>query len=239
MSSIEEIPEIDGVIPSKVTTKLAGGTLDRLGARVVHGGERVVLVVEARLDELKHPMDEDGETARAQRLALVDAYELVGTEGRDVLRQVRNRWQLADDSSKGVMSFDHSTPAAQFVMSDGTVLTPAEIAEARGEKWSPEDELLVVFRSGVRASWPIDWGAAGAHSLPGVGGFMQVPGQELGYCEQVVQLVDVFTDEVVAEWSDADEEARELAEAAREDRESAEAMPRPGDEVAADDEDGE
>lgn len=219
MSTIEEIP-------NKIGSKLAGTTLERLGSRTIEPGERVVLIVEARLK--KHDDRYDPETGefdeRLQVLDPADVYELDGAEGRDVLRQVRNRWQLADDGARGVMAFDHSMVPAQYVMADGTVMTPAEIAEHRGEDWAPDQELGVVFASGTRAAWPDDWGPAGAHSLPGVGGFMQVPGQEPGYVEQVVELRDAVTDDVLAEWTEADEEAREAAEAAREDREAHEQL---------------
>jgi hypothetical protein len=211
--------------PNKLSSKLAGAALDRLGAREIQPGEKLVLIVEGRL--AKHNDRYDPETGefdeRVQVLDAADVYELGGTEGRDVLRQVRNRWQLADDGTRGVMPFDHSVPAAQYVSSDGTVLTPAEIAEARGESWSPADDLTVEFAGGVRAFWPDDWGG-GSHSLPGVGGFMQVPGGDPGEVVQVVRLLDPESGDLVAEWTDVDEEARELAEAAREDREAHEQL---------------
>lgn len=215
----DQLPEFEGTVPVGVLTSVTG-TSQRI-SRPIHLGEKVVLLVEAEVGQIGHKVGKDG-LKRHQALVAADVWELADGEATDLLRALRTSARLEADAAMGVagLPFDDTVVAAQYTTAGGTVMTPAEIAEHRGEDWDPGDELTVVLRAGgdnVKAFWPDDWAGTG-QSLAGVGGFMRVPGGEPGETGQVVLLLDADSGEVIAEWTDEDEEARELAEAAREDR---------------------
>jgi hypothetical protein len=240
---MSDLPEFEGQVPVGVVTSVSG-TSQRID-RPIHMDETVLLLVEARVGSIAHKVVKDG-LKRHQTLTAKDVYELEGTDGRDLLRAARNRYQLADDASKGRVGLplDDTLVPQQFVDQGGVIMTPAEVREARGEDWDPADELTVVFADGTRAFWPDDWAGSG-QSLAPAGGFMRLPNGELGETVQVVELLDPESGAAVATWSEEDEaerlealEGQLAAEEARADREAVEGMERPADSDEAEDLEG-
>lgn len=143
-------------------------------------------------------------------------------EADQMLRKMRAERRARRDAEAGVVPAAAWTEQAEtYVDASGVVMTPQEIAEARGETWSPEESFTIEFANGERALWPDEFPG---QDLAAPGGTMRVPtDDEVPVREQVVAYFDADGVEL-ARWSDADEEARaELVEQRQAEREAAEA----------------
>lgn len=204
----EEFDEVDEIANNVKGTKL-------LTTGEKHLGERAVLLLETRVAGVEFERGKGDALVRRQRFAVLAAFELPLGEGADLLREARGRYRAADDALKGLaaLPFDGTEVPEQYVDADGVLLLPAEVAAARGEKWTPERDLSVVFSDGTKAVWPDDWDEG--QTLAPAGGRMAAPSGGVlsgkfaaGSTVQVVQLVDLESGDVLADWSDADEAER-------------------------------
>ena len=215
-----ELPEFEGVLPVGVVTKL-NGSGQRI-RRPMHLGERVVLVVEAEVDNVGHARTDDG-VKRNQALKVSDLYELEGKPGSVLLRSLRQAYKLADDHSAGRKvlgaGIDQPEPngtGMEFTVDEnGIVLTDAELAAMRGEVLPglPHvDVAVLVFDDESRALWPDDFAdAAGPH--PEAGERIRKPGAKAKDDPVLIRSVlDADTGETLESWSDEDEAARLLEE---------------------------
>lgn len=224
------LPEIDGIQPVGVVTKLRG-TGQRID-RSLYLGEKTWLLVEAEVDEA-YKLKATGDGPKLyQVLQVVDLFELDPDEDEEtkaLVRATRAFHQDLDDRRAGrtrLPSDDTRQPegVAGIVDSYGVVMSAAEIAEARGIDLDPAgDDVVVEFFGGDRYSWPADWLGTG-QSLAAVGGFMREPGAEPGEVSQVQRLLRPDDGSVIDEWTAEDEDRRLLAaEQAAEAAEAAEA----------------
>ena len=215
-----ELPEFEGVLPVGVVTKI-NGSGQRI-RRPMHLGERVVLVVEAEVDNIGHARTDDG-VKRNQTLKVADLYELEGKPGAVLLRSLRQAYKLADDHSAGRKvlgaGIDQPEPngtGMEFTVDEnGIVLTDAELAAIRGEVLPglPHvDVAVLVFDDESRALWPDDFAdAAGPH--PEAGERIRKPGAKAKDDPVLIRSVlDADTGETLESWSEEDEAARLLEE---------------------------
>lgn len=215
-----QLPEINGVIPTKLVGKLKAKKTDRL-SRCPQRGERLVLVVEVLAGEIALNRKDE----LIQSLDVEDLWPLADDRAQDVLREVRTAWREAEDAALGrvELPFDETEAPTAFLNADGVVMTASELAEARGE-WGLSqvaagqlvedargldldpagDTVTVEFKNGTKGLWPDDWTGSG-QSLACVGGFMRLPGSKES--EQVLRFRDV-DGVLLDEWQEADEAAR-------------------------------
>lgn len=198
-------PEIAGTVPVGVVTKVKG-TGQRI-SRAMEFEEEVLLLVEGTVTGYGLVETKDG--AKLQQVLTVDdLWEVTDDEAADrLLRKVRAQTRLVAETDAGRVPIAGFTEqAAQYVTSaDGVLMTPAEIAEARGETWKPTDSFVIEFRDGARGLWPEEFPG---QELAAPGGMMLVPGVEAAERDQVVGYLDVDSAEPIAWWSDEDEAER-------------------------------
>jgi hypothetical protein len=212
-----ELPEMEGVRPVGVVTSL-NGSGERI-QRPIHYGERGVLVVEYELEEVGLKKTGQG-PKRAQRLKVLDLYELPGKPGAKLLRSLRTAYRMADDQRHGRRRLDLSNTddhVGMEVAADGSgvVMTPGERGSLSGLGLPDVDAFVLVFEGGQRALWPDEFedGAAALPSeRPGAGDQLVPPGAK---AERTVwEVLDVDTGEAIEEWDEEREQAR-LVEAER------------------------
>lgn len=208
-----DLPEIGGIKPVGVVTKVKG-TGQRI-ERALDLGQRVVLLVEARISDACQLKDTKEGPKLHQGLSIDDLWVLDEHEARDLLREKRAQHNAATDKKKGLTPFhvDDTVQAAGIVNGSGVVMTASELAEARGIDLDPDGDIVcVVFADGSKGFWPDDWKGSG-QTLALPGGFMRAPKGAPGETAQVVGIEDVDTGEPIGPvWTAADEEARLLAE---------------------------
>jgi hypothetical protein len=73
-----DLPEFEGIKPVGVLTTLTG-TSQRIN-RAMHHGDKIILLVEAELADVRHPKTKDG-VKRKQVLSVADFFELDGEQG--------------------------------------------------------------------------------------------------------------------------------------------------------------
>jgi hypothetical protein len=227
------LPEFEGVQPVGVVTKV-NGSGQRI-RRAMHLGERVILVVEAEVDDVGHKRTDDG-VKRDQVLKVSDLWELEGKPGATLVRSLRQAYKLSDDHAAGrrvLNGMEQPDPAGPGITvtvdGNGVVLTDTEAAAMRGEVLDglPHVDIAVlVFADGSRALWPDDFpDGAGPH--PEAGERIRKPGSKAKDDPVLISSVlDADTGETLEEWTDEQEAARLLEaeqeaarEEAREDRE--------------------
>jgi hypothetical protein len=153
-----ELPEYHGRAPVGMKTAVSGA-----GNRVTrpHGiGDRVVLVVEAKVKKAGHEETDDG-LVYAETLKVVDLFELDRDPGARLISTVRSAYRTAEDSSKGRAAIPDLGDVG-YTDAAGVVLTPKEVAALRGdpvrvlvtEGLTP---AVVVFDDGHRDLWPDDY----------------------------------------------------------------------------------
>lgn len=161
-----ELPEYHGRKPVGMKTALTGA-----GTRIAraHGiGDRVVLVIEAKVKKAAHEETDDG-LVYSETLKVVDLFEIDRDPGSRLLSAVRSAYRTAEDAVKArePLRGADGTPEADmgevgYTDASGIVLTPAEIAAIRGE---PARALLteqltpavIVYDNRERALWPDDF----------------------------------------------------------------------------------
>lgn len=226
MTTTHELPEIDGLRPVGVVTKIKG-TGERID-RACHLGERLVLLVEVEVDSAYRLTQTKEGPKLHQELRARDLFEV--TDDEDVARILRNaraHARLEEDEAAGRIPLGFSDTSQPRVTVDGSgvLLTLGEVLELRGVELDDDDEVVVEFfpekpgAKPIRAVWPTDWLGSG-QDLAAPGGRMRPPGHEIGETLQVAKLLDVVTAEPIDEWTEHDEherlEAEELAAEAEE-----------------------
>lgn len=151
-----DLPEYHGRKPSgmKTTVNGAGNRISRAHEL----GERVVLVLEAKVKKAGHEETEQNGLEYSETLKVVDLYEIAGEPGRALLTDVRRAYRLADDQRTGRQSLPIEEPPAGIRLltdENGTLLTPAEAAELGQYPWGQvESPWLVIFECGHQRRWP-------------------------------------------------------------------------------------
>lgn len=206
------LPEFEGRIPIAVQTDIQGAS-ERI-TRAMHLDERLVIVVEVRVTDVRHPMTKDG-VKRKHVLKVEDAYELPGRRGQRLLTMLKKAWRLGNDAEGPVLAgFDVAEGAADGIPvttdGSGVVVTPGDAADY-GLDDESNDPVVVVLYGGRRTLWPDDYPVGMAR--PVLGAMVAEPDSDDD--AQVVELLDHVTGESLGTWSDADEEARLLAEEQR------------------------
>lgn len=140
-----ELPEFEGQIPATVNTRLTG-TSQRI-TRPIHHGEKVILLVEASVADVRHPKNKDG-LQRLQMLQADEVYELPGQPGELLLRHTKKAWRLATESSSPALAgFDELEGdvdgAPLTVDGNGVVLTGGDM-EALGLVDADDDDDAAV-----------------------------------------------------------------------------------------------
>jgi hypothetical protein len=200
-----ELPEFEGLLPVGVVTKLTGAG-ERIG-RAIHHDDRVVLLVEAELVDVRHPKTKDG-IKRHQVLKVADLYEVEGAEGRRLLTMMRENYRKADDArhNRRVLTEGVGTIRVPAGVTDdhGHPLDEEALAEVRGDRFVEAmadpglDPVVVVFDDRSSRYWPDDFDPGASKPAPGsfVGDL------------QVREWLDPDSEDVVAEWTDEEEDAR-------------------------------
>lgn len=203
------LPDFEGLTPVGVLTSLQGAG-ERI-TRALHLDEKIVLVVEARVTNVQHPMSKAG-VKRQHVLKVADLYELPGRRGARLLTALKKAWRLSDDASQGRTAIEELAGAGDdlelTVDGAGVVLTDADLADL-GLADPANDPVVVVFEGGARAMWPDDF--APEVTRPAAGERIAAPGAGDDLV-LVRQLLDARTGEPEATWSDEDEQERLLAE---------------------------
>ena len=243
-----ELPEYHGRAPVGMKTAVSGA-----GNRVTrpHGiGDRVVLVIEAKVKKAGYEETDDG-LVYAETLKVVDLFELDRDPGARLISTVRSAYRTAEDSIKGRAAIPDLGDVG-YTDANGVVLTPKEVAALRGdpvrvlvtEGLTP---AVVVFDDGHRDLWPDDYDKdeprpfVGQTYHPGtkdeisvVELLHHVTGERLEIPPEVVELIEVLDDaaeaDEVAGWDDADPFDSEPFEV----DETPEAPALPGEEALAD-----
>lgn len=238
-----ELPEYHGRKPVGMKTSVNGAG-NRL-SRAHDIDDRVVLVIEARVKKAGHESTDDG-LLYAESLKVVDLFEIQGDAGRRLLSGVRQAYRTADDQGKGrkalpITTIDPETGLEVVTDGSGVVLTPADLAEIRGEPLAAMTDdrmtpVVVVFSDGLRNIWPDEFDTDTAR--PSAGDRFEAEDPEAAQVH-VAKLLNAETGETIEEWTDEQENARllemetELGQAeARADREATEELLAGRDDVA-------
>lgn len=205
-----ELPEYHGRAPVGMKTSLNGA-----GNRVTREhsiGDRVVLVIEAKVKKAGHEETDDG-LIYAEVLKVTDLFEIQGDPGRRLISAVRQSYRTADDVAKGrepLKDGDEDFSVAGITDASGVALTPAELAELRGdpvramldEAMTP---VVIVYSDGARELWPDDFDGGAPRPEPGERFETADDGDVY-----VERILDAETGETVAEWTREQEEDRLL-----------------------------
>ncbi len=153
-----ELPDYHGRTPVGMRTSLAGA-----GTRVTRAhtiGDRVVLVIEARVKNAAHEETDDG-LVYSEKLKVLDLFELEPVQGSRLLSTIRSIYRSGEDKAHGRTPLPDLGEVG-YTDASGVVLTPDEIAELRGDPvralLAPElTPAVIVYDSGARDLWPDDY----------------------------------------------------------------------------------
>lgn len=176
-------------------------------------GERVVLVIDARVKKAGHEQTDDG-LVYTEVLKVEDLFEVQGDPGKRLLATVRNAYRESDDTRTGRAALE-ADGVTLATAADGVVLTPAELAARRGDPAAAlVDEamtpVVVVYSDGARELWPDEFEAGSPR--PNAGEKFEIEGQEgpTAYA-YVKELLHAETGETLAAWTEEQEADRLLA----------------------------
>jgi len=153
-----ELPDYHGRKPVGMKTSLAGA-----GTRVTRPhtiGDRIVLVIEARVKSASHEDTDDG-LVYSEKLKVLDLFELEGAQGSRLISTIRSLYRTGEDAIKGRRPIPDLGDTG-YTDASGVVLTAAEVADLRGDpiRTLLEPELtpaVVVYDDGARDLWPDDY----------------------------------------------------------------------------------
>lgn len=202
-----ELPEYRGRKPIGMKTSINGA-----GNRVSrpHGiDDRVVLVLEAEVKRAGHEKT-DGGLVYAEVLKVRDLFEISGDVGLRLLSTVRQQYRVAEDDREGRQPMPG---VAGWTDESGTVVSPEELAELRGdparamgdERVTP---VVVLFSDGARQLWPEEFDAGEARPVVGDRYADERFGGGPASYVYVAKLLHADTGETLEEWTDAQEEVR-------------------------------
>lgn len=222
-----ELPEYHGrkSVGMKTSVNGAGNRISRSHEI----GERVVLVLETKVRKAGHEETDDG-LVYAETLKVVDLFEVQGEPGKRLLSTVRQAYRTSDDERLGRAPLPLEEGVELVADETGTVLTPTELAELRGDPAAAltDDRLspvVVVYSDGARELWPDDFDAGAAR--PSAGDRFELEGSDGGPVDYVFakELLHAETGEKLEEWTEEQENARLLElEHAEEAKERAETV---------------
>lgn len=155
-----ELPEYHGQRPVAMRFKVRG-----VGSRISRPhtiGDRVVLVVEAKVEASGHKGSTEG-ILYVEDSAAIDLFELVGDQGSRLLSTLRSLYRTGEDALKGRRQIP-GVGDIGYTDGSGVALTPAEVAEIRGDPvraiLAPElTPAVVVFSDNDRLLWPDEFPA--------------------------------------------------------------------------------
>lgn len=153
-----ELPDYHGRAPIGMRTALAGA-----GNRVAraHGiGDRVVLVIEAKVKKAGHEDTDDG-LVYVETHKVVDLFEIDRDPGARLLSHLRSQYRQAKDAAEGRSPIPELGDEG-WTDANGIVLTAQELAERRGDPVAllGADSLtpaVIVYDNGDRALWPDEY----------------------------------------------------------------------------------
>lgn len=174
-------------------------------------GDRVVAVIELKVKSAGHEETDDG-LVYAEKVKVVDFFEVQGDAGRRLLSAMRQAHRSAEDEANGRAPLSDDLGAAGVTDASGVALTPDELASLHGadpvramldETLTP---VVVVYAHGARELWPDDFRPGSPRPNVGdVGENEREDGTEDFYI--VRQLLDATTGETLAELTDDEVEA--------------------------------
>lgn len=204
-----DLPPYKGVKPQGMKTALTGAGNRISRAHTI--GDRVVLVIEAKVKRAGHEDTDDG-LLYTEQFKVVDMFEVDDPAAGRLLSQVREAYREADDERHGRMPLlepDPPAPDPGWTDEAGTVMTPDEVAEATGTPGpvagaepgpgpSPaRASVIVVFSDGARQLWPVEFEAGEA--CPSAGDRFEV---EEGGFVHVAQVLDQDSGELLERWGE-------------------------------------
>lgn len=153
-----ELPDYHGRAPIGMRTALAGA-----GNRIAraHGiGDRVVLVIEAKVKKAGHEDTDDG-LVYVETHKVVDLFELDRDPGARLLSHLRSQYRQAKDAAEGRVPIDGLGDEG-WTDASGVALTAQELAERRGDPVAllgaqDATPAVVVYENGERALWPDEY----------------------------------------------------------------------------------
>jgi hypothetical protein len=116
-----------------------------------------VLLVEVKCRKSGHEDGDDG-IVYVENLKVVDLFELAGDYGRDLLKQTRSIYLTGAATANGEVQLD-GLGDGYYTDGSGVVLTPAEVAERRGDGRPVVlvSEAVVEYDDGSALLWPMDY----------------------------------------------------------------------------------
>jgi hypothetical protein len=192
------------------STLNSAAVTDLIGDREIAQSERFVFLVEAKPGKAVF----EGGDLESQTLLVDGVWDASGDDSvPGLLRKLRALDRVERDEKNGSKALaSYTEQPAMYCDASGVVMTPAEIAEARGASWSETDTFVVEFEGGEKGLWPDEFPK---QVLAAVGGLMALPG-DLSERGRVVRYLEPESLVVLDEWSDADRLAEEEAQAERE-----------------------
>src|SRR5690349_12876315 len=135
------------------TTLNSAAVTDLIGDRELEGCERFVFVVEAKPGPQVRPSP--GEPVDSQKLVVDGVWDASAEESvPSLLRKLRALDRVERDEKSGTKALaSYTEQPAMYCDASGVVMTPAEIAEARGARWSDGDTFVVEFEGGEKGLW--------------------------------------------------------------------------------------
>jgi len=186
-----ELPDYHGQRP--VAMKFAVGGVGSRISRPHTIGDRVVLVVEAKVEASGHKGSPDG-IVYVEKAVAVDLFELPGDQGSRLISTLRSLYRTGEDATKGRRQVPGLADTG-YTDGSGVVLTPAELADLRGDPvraiLAPElTPAVVVFSDQDRLLWPDEFPAD--YPRPRVGDAYT---NDDGLAVEVEKLLDAVTGE--------------------------------------------
>lgn len=190
-----ELPDYHGRAPVGMRTSLTGA-----GNRLTRSheiGDRVVLVIEARVKRAGHEDTDDG-LIYTEVHKVADLFELDPKPGARLLTHLRSAYRTARDAAEGSVPLPELGDEG-WTDANGVVLTAAELAERRNDPLAllghdAEAPAVVVYNDGTRLLWPDEYPTGSTRPTLGL----------VDEDRYVVELLDDVTGESLGRFEDDD-----------------------------------